>query len=215
PKSIEEITREHYQESCARLHVDRLDAYLIHSSRYAGNAIVLGAFFRALREIGHDLRYAGVSCYTPEEAFAALEYGCGAIQVPHDLLDLRAWHAGVFTEAERRGATVFARSPFCQGLLTLHPDDPRIPETVRPRVQAVFEAAQYANPQAAFALAGALLTADHVVFGCETLGQLEQNLETAMAPAARFNTVEGLKPRFLEFGGVSEPVVNPSRFAQP
>ena len=208
-RMVDDIER-HYVASGERLY-NPPDCYLIHSSRYAHSAWILGVFLSVTERMGIKLR--GVSCYTVGEAFDALRAGCTAIQVPHNLLDLRAWHAGVFVEAERRGATVFARSPFCQGLLTLAPADPRVPEPLRPRIQAVRDACQYANGPTAFALAGALLTADHVVFGCETVNQLEENLSTAMQPAARFQTLDGLHPDFLRFGGATDAVVNPSRFA--
>jgi len=77
----------------------------------------------------------------------------------------------------------------------------------------VREACYPMESQAAFALAGALLTADHVVFGCETVAQLNENLGTAMTPALNFTTLDGIRPAFTQFGGVSDAVVNPSRFA--
>ena len=211
-RDIENAIEQAWWRSCRTLKVAP-DGFLLHRAPDVNDVQKMSGFFEAARAL--KLRYWGVSCYTPEEAFSALQYGCTAIQVPHNLLDLRAWHAGVFVEAERRGATVFARSPFCQGLLTLAPDDPRMPAQVRDRVEAVRQACYPMESQAAFALSGALLTADHVVFGCETVAQLDENLGTAMTPALNFTTLEGIRPAFTAFGGVTDAVVNPSRFATP
>jgi aryl-alcohol dehydrogenase-like predicted oxidoreductase len=196
---------EHLAASLARLGVTRLDGYLLHSARYAHRGDILDPFLRCCQDAGIPL--AGVSCYEPGEALAALRAGCSAVQVPHNLFDLRAWDAGVWVEAVRRGAQVFARSPFCQGLLALPKGDARVPERVRAR-HANFrdEAARTCDPTA-FALSFALSAGAPVVFACDDLGQLRSDLATAVAPEP--SAVLGAH----RFGGATDAVVNPSLWA--
>lgn len=193
---------EHIAGSLARLGVTRLDGYLLHSARYAHRGDILDPFLRCCADAGIPL--AGVSCYEPDEALAALRAGCSAVQVPHSLFDLRARDAGVWVEAARRGAQVFARSPFCQGLLALPKGDARVPERARAR-HADFrdEVVRTCDPTA-YALSFALSCGAPVVFACDDLGQLRSDLATAAAPEPTA-VLDAYR-----FGGATDAVVNPS-----
>lgn len=217
---VTHITRAHLERSVERLALGRPpDVYLMHSARYAFHGEIMGGFLLAAQQAG--VRYAGVSCYTPEEALTALAHGATAIQVPFNLFDLRALSAGVFTAAARRGALVFARAPFLQGLLCAA-DVPmafmtqaRIPDPVLEILPRLTRLAQYARGRgvspATVALSAALQASSAlVVFGCESPVQLVHNILTAASPVP--TAFLDLAPTL---GGSMEAVVNPSLWAQP
>ena len=202
---VRRAVAEHLTASLARLAVTRLDGYLLHSARYAHRGDIVDPFLRCCQDAGIPL--AGVSCYEPDEALAALRAGCSAVQVPHSLFDLRAWDAGVWVEAARRGAQVFARSPFCQGMLALPKGDARVPERVRARHERFRDEAARICDATAYALSFAMSSGAPVVFACDDLGQLRSDLATAVAPepSAALDA--------YRFGGATDAVVNPSLWA--
>lgn len=160
-------------------------------------------------------QYAGSSIYFPRE-FDALVPGQNIVQFPHSIFDRRFEEAGVFQRAHDLGMTVYARAPFCQGLVVMEPE--RVPERLahaRPYVQAyraICTKFGVSPVEAAlrFALGSA---ADYVVFGVDDMAQLEEDL--ALASSAPSKGWLALKESLATaLNDLPEAVVVPSLWAK-
>lgn len=118
-------------ESRQQLGIDCLPVVLFHCEADA-------KYIDVLEDLKHRgwLRHAGVSCdHQPEAASRLLaNEGLAAVQLPGSVLDRRHQHGGVFRAAAARGAAVFVRSVYLQGLM-LMPE-----ESVPSALQAVVPA---------------------------------------------------------------------------
>ena len=197
------------EESLDRLSTYRLEGYLLHTAPYARSPRILHRFLEACERLDIPLR--GVSVYDPDQAYAAMAEGSTAIQVPLNLFDLRHMRTGVFAEAERRGVHVFLRAPFLQGVLTQPSPPPHLAQIAdRLEILRRWSAPPRVSSMAAKALSAALqaFPPHRVVFGCETMAQLLENLATAADP------VPGALYCLAEAIGLDEDaVVNPSLWA--
>lgn len=193
--------------SLERLGISQLDGYLLHSPRLMGSAQVIEDL-RRMKKIGKT-RAIGVSVYEPAEALEALESDIDYIQVPYNALDQRLDQNGFFDTAKEKGMTVFARSPFLQGLLLMTPDTiPPHLEKARPYLENFIDiAARHNFSQLAAALLFAFNgRAHHVVFGVETKKQLEECL-TAINVTDHGSFMAEIRERFSD---ANPFVVNPS-----
>ena len=119
---FEAVVEKELQGSLDRIGVSRLDAYLLHSSRYVFDHAIVRAL-EATKSKGKTAQ-DGVFIYTPEEALhAAMSPHIDCIQVPFNVLDRRLLKTEFFSIAKDNGKTVFARSCFLLGLLLMDPDD--------------------------------------------------------------------------------------------
>jgi aryl-alcohol dehydrogenase-like predicted oxidoreductase len=152
---------------------------MFHSPQQGAEAPVVAALLAA-RDAGL-CQHAGTSVYFPSE-FDALVHGQDIVQFPYSVFDRRFAEQGVFQRARERGITVYARAPFCQGLVVMEPE--RVPERLahaRPHVRT-FQGicAEHGVRPAEAALRFALESpADYVVFGVDTMAQLEADLAVA------------------------------------
>ncbi len=110
------------RESRQRLGLERLEGVMLHAeSRLDAWDRVFAPGFATLAASG-EIVSSGVSLYAPRRALEALDRpGCSIIQIPANVLDRRFEREGVFAKAARRGARVFVRSVFLQGLLLMEP----------------------------------------------------------------------------------------------
>lgn len=170
--------RMHLERSLQTLHVNYLDAYLLHSSRYVFNDHILEAL-QCFKKEGL-VRSVGVSVYESDEALQGVASPLvDFLQLPYSLLDQRMADAAVFTEAQKTHTMIHIRSVFLQGLLMM--DVNKIPKhlgEVVPYIkqfQAVcaqknlsptMVALQFAKQQEAQAM----------VFGVDTVNQLEEDM---------------------------------------
>ncbi|HCR52262.1 TPA: aldo/keto reductase [Candidatus Kaiserbacteria bacterium] len=172
-----DVVMRELEKSLKRLNLESLDGYLFHSPHY----IYLRHMVEGMREAQAAglVKNIGVSIYDEPEALQAAELGVDYVQVPYNAFDQRLDATDFFELAKKNNVTVFARSPFLQGLLVMPPE--RVPEHlsyVRPYLLQFAEIAQRHNLSPAWA---ALLfvkehcRAQQVVFGVETLPQLEED----------------------------------------
>jgi aryl-alcohol dehydrogenase-like predicted oxidoreductase len=130
---------------------------------------------------------AGVSVYCPERFAQALDLpAITVIQAPFNVFDRRLLDAGLLARAAASGRTVFLRSVFLQGLLTLVPDELPIgmgfaADALR-RWRAACSEAGLAPDQAALGCALAYAPDAKIVIGCETVEQLARNLAVIAQP---------------------------------
>ena len=189
------------RQALARTHLDTL---LLHRPDHLtrGN----GAAWRHLlrqrenRMIGR----LGVSVVTAGQAVGLLDDPeIQALQVPFSLLDQRLKKADFFEQARLRGKEVFVRSVFLQGLAFLPHDelDPYF-ELLKPVLRRLDGWAKDNHmSRTALFLGYAQTQRAHVVLGCESAGQLRQNLAIwkrgSLAPAQEAE-VEALVPELPE-----------------
>lgn len=176
--------------SCKALGTNQLATLLLH--RWPHHDAWRGAAWRHLLELRDSGRIGrlGVSIYEPSEALTALrDPDIQHLQLPVNVLDSR-WKAyGVDREfANRRDVIVHARSAFLQGIL-LHPADcwpvlrsydaqscvRRLHDLARK-----FDRESIADLCLAYVRSQSWVTS--LVVGCETMSQLEQNLELFRLP---------------------------------
>jgi aryl-alcohol dehydrogenase-like predicted oxidoreductase len=105
-------------QSLQRLRTDYIDLYQLHNPtlRMLERGDIL-AHMHAHKEIG-QIRWYGVSIFTPEEGIAALEQGPpDALQVPYNIFESEGWEK-VFALAKEKGCAIIAREPLANGYLT-------------------------------------------------------------------------------------------------
>ncbi len=201
------------EKSLKRLKVGTIDGYLLHSPQDMGRSDVMDGL-RKVKRVGL-VKHVGVSVYDEAEAVQAVELGVDYVQVPYNVFDQRLDRTDFFALARKNSVTVFARSPLLQGLLLMEPE--RIPPHLshaRPLVE------QFANIAKRYELSRLEATllfayqskADHVVFGVDTLAQLEKIL----GMSERFTTAN---PGYIKeireaFQNVDRSIVNPSLWSK-
>ena len=183
--SSQEITqkvRESVERSLQRLQVEWLPLVLLHRDDDLSQMDAL-----ALCQQAGLIGRCGVSVGDPGRAKPFLDHPAfGAIQVPANVLDRRFTHGGVTGPAKQRGALVFARSCYLQGLFLM--DDENTPPHLHVVIPArnFFRqlAAEYGLPLSHLLAKSMMERADidAVVMGMETRAQLRQNVELLKRP---------------------------------
>ena len=154
----------------------------------------------------------GVSVYEPEDAVTVVrDQSIDFIQVPYNVLDQRLDDTDFFELAEKNKVTVFARSAFLQGLLLMRADQlPPNLVAARPLVDEFRRIARKNNfnpSEAALLYSYCQPKIDYVLFGVETIEQLEKNL-AALDRAAEFgNCLRQLRGHFKN---VDRKIIVPS-----
>lgn len=166
------------EQSLQLLRRERLASFLVQcpEQRRLPN---VWSYLKDLRQ-SQTFARLGISASTPQEAMAALEdEDVEHIQVASSILDQRLVRQGFFESAKARGKTVHIRSVFLQGVAFLDPGDlPAGLKGLANELQMIedFAAATHMSRQAVFLQYACNLPSAGVVIGCETVGQLEQNL---------------------------------------
>ncbi len=195
------------RKSLKDLNLERLDGYLLHSPGDITSEVVTH-----LKSFKEDalVRNIGASTYTETEAVKALDMGIDYIQIPYNVLDQRLDKTDFFEIAKKNNVEVFARSPFLQGLLLMEPDEvPAHLSAARTYVVKFREiAARYhLSPlEAALLFVSAHSGINHIVFGVDTLPQLEE-----ICAAASHAVPDGMVKEIRNsFADIPETVINPS-----
>lgn len=209
PDQYENVIRENLHRSLQTLHLDYVDAYMLHSARYAFRSEILAALQVMQRE--GLARKVGVSVYEPEEAFACYESPyADFIQLPYSIFDHRMKEAGVLSSDKACSCEVHARSAFLQGLILLEENQvPPFLKKARPIVQRISQICSETGVNR-IALAMAYIKREsaisHLVFGVDNLEQLKEDifLFQKELPA------ELLRQMDEEFKGIDADIVMPS-----
>ncbi|MEN4044788.1 aldo/keto reductase [Sulfurimonas sp. NWX367] len=161
------------------------------------------------------INHFGVSIYTNEEFDLAIENtSIEIIQIPFNLFDQRANNNSWFQKAKEANKLIFIRSVFLQGLFFME---------IEKLTGTLMEAKGYLKQMnsmretldlsiADFAMAYVESIADDavVLFGCDSLTQAKENIET-------YNKLPKLKEEILNninraFSNIPENIINPSRW---
>jgi len=199
--------------SMKRLHLKKLSGYMLHAVADMSSDEIVSSL-KGLKAQGLAER-VGASIYNPKEAHEAVAKEFDCIQIPYNVFDRRLDVSGFFDETKNAGMTVFARSPFLQGLLLMAPDE--IPTHLLPAKQYVEMFRVIATShhvsvlQAALAYVDAHSGIDHIVFGAETSGQLNEILEE-YSKKAPTGLIEELRDAF---DNVDSTIIDPSQWKKP
>lgn len=197
-------------ESLRCLKADKLDGYLFHDAKDLYRGKICQGMVKVKEEGLVD--NIGVSVYESDDALYAVERSeIDYIQVPYNVLDQRLDECDFFVQAKKNGKKVFARSAFLQGLLLM--DYAKIPTGVagaKPLVKRFEQIAKrhhFSRLEASILFSYCHYGIDYVVFGVDTLRQLEQIMEV-IKKADRFKTcfneLHGL------FRGIERKIIIPS-----
>jgi len=202
--------------SLCALRTHKLDTLLLHN--WAHYEMWGGAAWRRLLELQKEDRVSilGASVYGPGDAIAALaEPAIRHLQIPMNLLDWR-WKTVAQALAERPDVIVHARSSLLQGIL-IHSADrwPKIPdfdlENCVRKLRNLAEKFERRNiADLCFAYVRSLPWITSVVVGCETLGQLEQNIELFAQPKLTTEQLDELEHAIPK---PPETLLNPAKWS--
>ncbi len=195
--------------SLKTLNTDYVDAFFLHSSRYAFNPEILNA----LQEVQKDglAKYIGVSVYYPEEAKACFDSGLVQyIQMPYSIFDHRMKEKGVFDEGERYNCKMDVRTVFIKGLIRLKADE--VPEhlskakPILKKLDQICEETGYSRIELAMGYVKRESSIRHLVFGIRDMEQLKEDIRSfqKVIPNELFDELD------REFSGISADLVVPS-----
>ena len=204
-----ERIREHLVNSLKVLGTDYLDAYMLHSARYAYRPDILQALYEMKKE--GLAKKVGVSIYEPNEAKACFESPfADFVQLPYSVFDHRMKDAGVFDPEASKGVEIHTRSAFIQGLILL--DEEQVPEFLSPAIPIVRKIKKICGESNLSRVALALAyvkeqtVPTHLVFGVDNLEQLKQDIAFFNADIPK----DVLKQLEHEFSGIAADIVMPS-----
>jgi aryl-alcohol dehydrogenase-like predicted oxidoreductase len=210
-KDVSRIITDEALRSCTALNLDRLDGYLLHDPKHMYDREALTAL-NALKVQG-IVGNIGVSIYSPQEALDAADNALiDYIQVPYNAFDHRLEKNGFFELAKKNKKTVFARSIFLQGLLTMNPEE--IPQYIASaqcyveRFHKLCYDAGFDYVEGSLAFVKSNQSIDYLVLGVDTLKQLKEILDM-------YNGIENVSGSFITatketFSDMDERVINPT-----
>ena len=185
-----DIAGEEIKKSLRRLNIGELGGYLLHSPEDIGPDMI-ASLVRAKQK--GLVKNIGASIYTEKEGRKALELGIDYMQIPYNAFDQRLDKGDFFELTKKNQVTVFARSPFLQGLLLMKPDHiPSHLTRARPHVQkfrAIAAEHDLSPIEAALAFVYANPGIQHIVFGVETLPQLQEIFRAAAQVSKKHTAV--------------------------
>lgn len=211
----EAIVENEIRKSLERLKLECLEGYLLHTPTDFFNQSVMNGLFLA-KEKGL-IRNLGVSIYETEHALDVVNSGMvDYIQIPYNIFDQRMERTEFFDIARANGVTVFARSPFLQGLLFMEGDDiPAHLERARVYLHDFDEIiAQYNLKRVEATLFLSYLNPgiDYVVFGVDNIEQLTENIEVFNRNSnIDSSCIEELKEHFMN---IEKEIIFPSLWAR-
>ena len=208
PSDYKKVIKDNIINSLRTLNTDYVDAYYLHSARYAFNDEILDALYK-VKEEGLACK-VGVSIYEPEEAFACFDSKyVDIIQLPYSIFDHRMKEKGVFASDKR--CHIDSRSAFIQGLIMMDKDEvPPFLEKAKPilsQIKKICTETGLNSIELAMAYVKREKAISHLVFGVDSLEQLKSDIEI-------FNNIDVssdlLKCIEEEFNGIEAEIVMPS-----
>ena len=209
PEHFENIITEHLEASLRTLNTSYVDAYLLHSARYAFRPDILEALY-IVREKGLAKK-VGVSVYEPEEAVACFDNPyVSFIQAPYSVFDHRMKKSGVLDNPRKGECEIHTRSAFIQGLITMKEEQvPQFLERAKPIIRRIDEVCRKNNVgrvELALAYVKREKAISHLVFGVDSLEQLKDDIALFQKEisSSLLSDVE------REFEGIDANIVMPS-----
>lgn len=180
PKDYVDVIRERLKAQLKVLNLDYVDAYLLHSSRYAFNHDILKAL-SVMKEEGLA-KSVGVSIYYPEEALECFkEDNLDYLQAPYSLFDHRMKENNIFDLAAKNGFKIDTRTAFIKGLIRLKveevPDHLAKAKPILIKLDEICQKTGYSRIELAIGYIKREKNINHLVFGVRSIEQLKEDIE--------------------------------------
>lgn len=203
------VIRENLKRSLRILHLDYVDAYLLHSSRYAYDTEILDALAEMKKE--GLARKVGVSVYDVEEALCCMAHKrIEFLQAPYSIFDHRMKVGGVFANVLPNGCEIDTRSAFIQGLVTMSRDEvPSYLNAAKPileKLDKISSETGWSRIDLAMGYVKHEQEISHLVFGIDSLEQLKEDI-FAFQKEMPDNMYEEIE---RQFQGIEADIVMPS-----
>lgn len=203
------IIKNNLSNSLSRLHIDYLDTYLLHSSRYVYNDMIVAALNRLKKE-GYA-RKVGVSVYEPDEAKKCIEHpNIDFMQLPYSIFDQRMLQNGVFDLADGRNIQIHSRSAFIQGLILMEENEvPPFLYQAKPilrKIKCICQQYGISRIELAMGFVKCQDVISHIVFGVDNMEQLREDIAvfTHSVPKTMIDEIS------KEFTSLQTDIVMPS-----
>ena len=190
----------------------RISNFMLHDFHDLQYGNVLEKSLIKLKQSG-IIDHVGVSIYEPEEAESIMQYKIfDTIQLPINLLDHRFLKNNLLKRLKARGFTVFARSVFLQGLLTMNPAN--IPKNLSEVKNYFYDLREIAinsglkMKELAIAFVASITEVDSIVIGVDNENQLVSNFEYVKLSISQ-QTVE-LITQVIR--GIDESIIDPRKW---
>ncbi len=175
-----EAVKQSIKTSRQNLCVDQLWCLMLHRADWLNSWDKgLGQTLCNSRQAG-EVRYLGVSVYTPDEARRALEYAdIQVVQVPCNLWDQRMLQEGIFELARKKDKLCFVRSVYLQGLLLLSPEEvaEKLPAAEKASRKWFELVDKYGQSPQQLSISFELSLNVPLVIGAESIQQLSENAQ--------------------------------------
>lgn len=208
-KDYRSVIKVNIEKSLKTLNIDYIDAYFLHSSRYAFRPDILEALSYVKKE--GLARSVGVSVYDPEEALACYESPfVDYIQVPYSIFDHRMKEYGVFDKIKMGNCSIDVRTAFIKGLIRLDIDE--VPEhlskakPILNKLDVFCKKTGYSRIDLAIGYIKRQENINHLVFGIRDLEQLKEDMTSfeKNIPSDVFDEID------KEFADIDTDIVVPS-----
>jgi aryl-alcohol dehydrogenase-like predicted oxidoreductase len=206
----EEIIEEQVRGSLDRVGLSVLDGYLLHTPENFYNSGIINGLQRC-KEKGL-IKHLGVSVYETEHALDVVSSDIvDYIQVPYSVFDQRLDQTDFFKIAKENNVTVFLRSAFLQGLILMEenkiPDHLLIAKDYLRQFDSIIGKYGFSRLQAAFLFSYMCPKADYLVFGVDTMNQLQEDIQMSRI-AFDFQTCR--EELSANFRNISKSIIFPS-----
>ena len=179
-KDVCGVVRRECEDTLRRLHIDKLNGYLLHTPEYIYQKEIVDGMVK-LKEEGL-VENIGVSIYDIKEGEYALQTGVvDYIQLPYSILDQRGMRTGFIPKAKKSGIKIFTRSAFLQGLILM--DKAKIPAHLSEAVpmiekyESLVQKYEEDEVRSLIHFVADESEIDYLVFGVEEKQQLEQKIQ--------------------------------------
>lgn len=173
-------------EAIKRLHIGSIDTLYLHRYEQCQDSNVMQNLIICRRE--GLIERIGISIYEPKELEYILEHLSDivdVVQIPYNILDNSRWE-GLINQAHSKEIRIFTRSVFLQGLLFKNKNDVEIHRLGAEKyLEFVTEYAREKNVSIAQVLLdfNRASETDGILVGCETIEQLQYNINCFSQPA--------------------------------
>lgn len=186
------------ESSLVRLHIDRLDGYLLHTPEYIYREDILEALLR-LKEQGY-VNNIGVSIYGISEGDEAIKSGViDYIQLPFSVLDQRGSKTSFIDRAKKAGITIFTRSAFLQGLFMM--DHKNIPDYLQKAIpfldefESIISEYEVDRVTALLQFVKSETGIDYLVWGVDSVEQLIEDINCFREGSVPVEMIDKIKER--------------------
>ena len=196
--------------SLEKLNINYLYCFMAHRLEELQSKIFLSAL-DILKKNGSILK-SGVSVYTPDEAFIALENPYTEIlQIPLNILDRRWIDLGIINNAKEKNIQLFFRSIFLQGLIFLENDDLITSNMswAHPfliQFRKIVDELSVAPIELTFRILSSISGKNVIIMGIDSLEQLQSNIKLINSNDIDLDIIDSWWEKIPEF---PEKLLNP------